>query len=156
MSTINSEVFIRRNKLRRLFETEFNKINAKIKDEAKKAGVSAFHVKYSQHLLDRAIQREIDETYVFDLFRKLSNHVVEVNEFLELPERPDVEEDLDPNIEYRPLRLEITDGTLWLGFTVSKPHPEKTFDTPYSLQCRMAFINTNRYQGKTSKKVINL
>ncbi|AIX12096.1 endoribonuclease [Citrobacter phage Moon] len=151
-----TEVYIRRNKLRRLFETEFHKINAKIKDASKAAGVPGFHLKYSQHLLDRAIQREIDENYVFELFHKLSNHVVEVNAFLELPERPDVEEDLDPNIEYRPLRLEITDQKLWLGFTVSKPVPGKTFSTPYTLNCRMAFINTNRHEGKISKTVINL
>jgi hypothetical protein len=155
MTDIKAEVFIRRNKLRRLFETEFNKINSEIKAAAKVAGVNWFHVKYSQHLLDRAIQREIDENYVFELFHKLSKHVKEVNEFLDMPERPDVEEDLDPNVEYRPLRLEITDGNLWLGFTVSKPNPEKRFDT-HSLQCRMAFVNNNRFQGKTSKKVIYL
>ncbi|ANA49462.1 endoribonuclease [Salmonella phage vB_SnwM_CGG4-1] len=155
MST-NAEVFIRRNKLRRLFETEFAKINSEIKAASTAAGIPGFHVKYSQHLLDRAIQREIDENYVFELFHKLSNHVVEVNTFLELPERPDVEEELNSNIEYRPLRLEITDKTLWLGFTVSKPTPGKTFSTPYSMQCRMAFINNNRYEGKTSKYVIYL
>lgn len=150
---LNAEVFIRRNKLRRMFETEFKKINNDIKNAAAKAGVNWFHIKYSQHLLDRAIQREIDEAYVFELFHKISNHVKEINEFLDMPERPDVEDELLDDVEYRPLRLEITDGNLWLGFTVCKPNPEKSFDT-HSLQCRMAIVNNKRYQGKTSKKVI--
>lgn len=153
--TTNPEVFIRRNKLRRLFETEFRKINSDIKKACALAGVPWFHVKYSQHLLDRAIQREIDETYVFALFNRLSNKVVEMNEYLELPERPDTEEVLEEGINYRPLRLELTDGTLWLGLTVSKPNPEFAFTNP-SLQCRMAFVNNQRHPGKISTKVIYL
>lgn len=151
--SINAEVFIRRNKLRRQFETEFHKINASIKAAAKEAGVDWFHIKYSHHLLDRAIQREIDEKYVFSLFHKLHAHVKEVAEFLAMPARPDTEEELQPGVEYRPLRLEITDGTLWLGLTVS--HMTEKFSN-HSLQCRMAFINSNRFEGKTSKKVIKI
>lgn len=158
MSEINSEVFIRRNKLRRLFETEFYKINSGIKTSASKASVDWFHIKYSQHLVDRSIQREIDEQYVFSLFHKLAGnpeHVKEVAQFLLLPERPDIDEDFVVGIEYRPLRLEITDGNLWLGLTVSKPDPNKRF-TNSSLQCRMAIVNSKRFAGKNSKHVITI
>lgn len=150
--TINSEVFIRRNKLRRQFETEFRQINDEIREASKAAGVSTFHLKYSQHLLDRAIQREIDEKYVFELFHKIKNHVLEVNEFLSLPERPDIDEDFVDGIDYRPGRLEVTDGNLWLGFTVCRPNEK--FKDP-SLQCRMAIVNSKRLPGKASKAVIN-
>lgn len=149
--TINSEVFIRRNKLRRQFETEFRQINDEIREASKAAGVSTFHLKYSQHLLDRAIQREIDEKYVFELFHKIKNHILEVNEFLALPERPDIDEDFVDGIDYRPGRLEVTDGSLWLGFTVCRPNEK--FKDP-SLQCRMAIVNSKRLPGKASKAVI--
>lgn len=151
-SNIDSTVYIRRNKLRRIFETEFSKINSKILDVCNANGVEPFIVKYSQHLLDRAIQREIDESYVFELFQKLHNHVVEVSEFLKMTPLPAVEEDKDPTIEYRPLRLEITDRNLWLGMTVAR----KNETSIYALCCRMAFINNRRLEGKTSTKVIDL
>ena len=151
--TINSDVFIRRNKLRRIFETEFRKINAGIKDAAKTLGLPGFHIKYSQHLLDRAIQREIDENYVFELFHKVKNHVKEVAEFLSMPARPDVDEDFVEGVEYRPGRLEITDGNLWLGLTVCRENPAFKMKT---LQCRMAIINSKRLPGKASKAVIKI
>lgn len=150
--SIDSSVYIRRNKLRRIFETEFSKINATILETCNEKGVAPFIVKYSQHLLDRAIQREIDETYVFALFQKLHNHVVEVTEFLNMKPLPDVESEKDPSVEYRPLRLEITDRNLWLGMTVDRHRP----GCIYSLCCRMAFINNRRLEGKTSTKVIDL
>lgn len=152
MSNIDSSVYIRRNKLRRIFETEFAKINSNIASACKAQGLKPFFVKYSQHLLDRAIQREIDETYVFELFRKLDVHVTEVVEFLNMTPLPDVEAEKDPTIEYRPLRLEITDRNLWLGMTVDRHRP----GNPYALCCRMAFINNKRLEGKTSTKVIDL
>lgn len=150
--TIDSSVYIRRNKLRRIFETEFAEINKSITSSCTEAGVKRFFVKYSPHLLDRAIQREIDEQYVFALFKRLHNHVKEVVEFLNMPALPDVEEDKEPGINYRPLRLEITDRNLWLGMTVDRPQPGKM----PSLCCRMAFINNRRLEGKTSTKVIDL
>lgn len=152
MSELNPEVYIRRNKLRRIFVNEFDKINRQFREACRGTGY-LFHVKYSSHLLDRAIQREIDENYVFQLFYKLANHVDEVIEFLKLPASPDVEEQIDPSIEYRPLRLEITDGNLWLGMTVNKHAPD---EKSFGLNCRMAFINKNRLKGKTSTHVINL
>ena len=142
--TINSDVFIRRNKLRRIFETEFRKINASIKDAAKSLGLPGFHIKYSRHLLDRAIQREIDENYVFELFRKVKNHVKEVAEFLSMPARPDVDEDFVEGVEYRPGRL---------GLTVCRENPAFKMKT---LQCRMAIINNKRLPGKASKAVIKI
>lgn len=150
--SIDSSVYIRRNKLRRIFETEFQKINNQIKDACIKNGLKPFFVKYSPHLLDRAIQREIDEGYVFTLFQKLHAHVVEVVKFLEMTPAPDVEQELDPTVEYRPLRLEITDRNLWLGMTVDRHRPGQA----YNLCCRMAFINNKRLEGKTSTKVIDL
>lgn len=154
MST-NPEVFIRRNKLRRRFETEFKSINDKNRAACKVAGVPAFFIKYSNHLLDRAIQREIDEEYVFSLFHKIHNHVAEIHEFLELPMMPIESSEVIPGVEYRPQRLEITDGTLWLGMTVSLPDPTG-FHTGHSMQCRMAFVNQQRFKGKISTKVIKL
>lgn len=153
--TLQTEVFIRRNKLRRQFETAFRDINSTNKIACKQAGVNWFHLKYSQHLLDRAIQREIDENYVLELFHKMKDHVKEIAEFLAMPERPEVEDQILPGVEYRPLRLEVTDGNLWLGFTVSKPNPDSNF-TSHSMQCRMAIVNNKRLQGKISTKVINL
>lgn len=150
--TIDSSVYIRRNKLRRIFETEFNQINKGIIETCTALGIEPFIVKYSQHLLDRAIQREIDETYMFALFKKLHNHVAEVTEFLNMPPLPDVETDKDPAVTYRPLRLEITDRNLWLGMTVDRHRP----GTIFSLCCRMAFINNRRLEGKISTKVIDL
>lgn len=153
--TINPEVFIRRNKLRRLFETEFIRLNASISTACMKAGVPAFFIKYSNHLLDRAIQREIDEEYVFALFKRIHNHVKEIHEFLELPPKPIEASEVDESIEYRPQRLEITDGTLWLGMTVSLPNPEFP-NRGHSMQCRMAFVNNKRLKGKISTKIITL
>ena len=36
--------------------------------------------------------------------------VLEANEFLSMPPRPDIDEDFIDGVEYRPGRLEITDG----------------------------------------------
>lgn len=152
MSDFNVEVFSTRQKLRRRFETEFREINKSIMAAAKAAKVEPFFIKYSDHLLDRAIQREIDESYVFKLFKRLHNHVADINQFLNMPSLPEVESEIDPTIEYRPLRLEITDGTLWIGLTVDIKKPEKC----YSLKCRMAFVNNKRLKGKISTKVINV
>lgn len=152
MSNIDASVYIRRNKLRRIFETEFSNINKSIKEACQTKGIPPFFVKYSPHLLDRAIQREIDETYVFLLFKKLHTQVDEVVQFLNMTPLPDVEEDKVEGIDYRPLRLEITDRNLWLGMTVDRHRP----GNPYALCCRMAFINNKRLEGKISTKVIDL
>lgn len=150
--SINPEVFVRRQKLRRIFETSFRDINNSIKASARKLGLEPFFVKYSDHLLDRAIQREIDEAYVFTLFNKFHEHVAEVQEFLALEPLPETDELIDPVKSYRPLRLELTDGTLWLGMTVDRKMPGKM----YSLKCRMAFVNDQRKEGKISTKVIKI
>lgn len=150
--SIKVEVFTSRQKLRRLFETEFREINKSIQAAAKVAGVEPFFIKYSDHLLDRAIQRDIDESYVFKLFKRLHNHVADVNQFLNMTPYPEVESEVDLTVEYRPMRLEITDGTLWLGMTVDRKLQSKCF----SLKCRMAFINNKRLKGKISTKVINV
>ncbi|QOI66600.1 endonuclease [Erwinia phage FBB1] len=149
----NAEIHIRRTKLRRIFSTEFDKINLSLKQACKAAGSDiTFHIKYSSHLLDRAIQREIDEEYVFDLFRRLSGKVSEVIKFLELPEYPEIYEQIDPNKVYRPLRLELTDGNLWLGMTVNKNTHDNCKN--FGLRCRMAFVNNKRIKGKISTQEI--
>ena len=151
-NSIDSSVYIRRNKLRRIFETEFQKINNLISRACTEAKIDTFFIKYSPHLLDRAIQREIDEQYVFDLFNKLAPHVREIVSFLEMTPPPNIDSERIPGVEYRPLRLEITDRNLWLGMTVN-PTPPNKFPV---LCCRMAFINNNRLEGKISTKVIDL
>lgn len=154
MSLVNPEVYIRRQKLRRLFEAEFQKINTNIANVLKSLNISErYHVKYHPHFLDRVVQREIEEQHVFDLFNRLPEHSLEVIEFLRMPALPAVEESIDPSVEYRPLRLELTDGTLWLGMTVNL-HGENA--TSYGLNCRMGFINSSRLKGKISTKVIKV
>lgn len=152
MTNIDPSVFIRRNKLRRVFETTFRDINSSVKSAAIKAGIQPFFIKYSNHLLDRAIQRDIDEEYVFALFKKIHLHVEEISEFLKLPPLPIDTADIDPDVVYRPQRLEVTDGTLWLGMTVDN----HILGRWYSLKCRMAFVNNKRLKGKISTYVINL
>ena len=102
--------------------------------------------------MDRAIQREIDEEYVFSVLSKIPNHLKEINEFLAMPWLPIDPKDIDENIEYKPMRLEITDGNLWLGFTMDIPRPGKG----PSIKCRMAFVNDKRLKGKISTKVIHI
>lgn len=152
MNNIDPSIFIHRNKLRRIFENTFRDINNSIKNAAIEAGIEPFFIKYSNHLLDRAIQRDIDEQYVFDLFKKIHHHVEEISKFLELPPLPLDLEQIDPDIKYRPQRLEITDGNLWIGMTVDTHTKGKW----YSLKCRMAFVNNKRLKGKISTYVINL
>ena len=151
MST-NPEVFIRRTKLRRKFEESFKSLNSSLRTSARKIGQDSFFVKYSDHLLDRAIQRDIDEEYVFSILSKFPNHIKEINEFLRLPPLPQADEEIIKGVEYRPMRLEITDGTLWLGFTVDLPRKGKG----PSIKCRMAFVNDKRLKGKISTKVIHI
>ncbi|WJZ27998.1 endoribonuclease [Serratia phage 92A1] len=154
MSLSNPDIYIRRQKLRRMFESEFQQINTDIVNTLKSMGSSQrFHVKYHPHFLDRVAQREIEEKYVFDLFKKLPSCSQEVIDFLLMPPLPATEEDLDPEVNYRPLRLELTDGTLWLGMTVDR-HPENC--TSFGLTCRMGFINSSRLKGKISTKVIKV
>lgn len=143
---MNPNIFVRREKLRRQFEMKFRDINNDIRENAS----SPFMVKYSDHLLDRAIQRDIDANYVFNLIEKITEHTTEVNDFLRMEPLPDVEEHIDPDKVYRPLRLELTDGNLWIGMTVDKCAPGKI----PRLKCRMAFINNRRLEGKISTKVI--
>lgn len=151
MST-NPEVFIRRTKLRRKFEEAFRSLNLSVRARAKAEGKEPFFTKYSDHLLDRAIQREIDEEYVFSVLSKIPDHLKEINEFLAMPWLPIDPKDIDENIEYKPMRLEITDGNLWLGFTMDIPRPGKG----PSIKCRMAFVNDKRLKGKISTKVIHI
>lgn len=154
MTDINPEVFIRRNKLRRQFETEFGKINRAAVEFCKDNAIeNSYHFRYSPHLLDRAIQREIDETYMFKLLRAVKEHSQEISDFLALPPLPHAEQGTIDTDGYRPLRLEITDGNLWLGITVD---PKTSKYNTYGLCCRMAFVNNKRLPGKISTKVIKV
>ena len=51
--TTNPEVFIRRNKLRRRFETEFKSVNDSIRNACASAGIPAFFIKYSNATLSK-------------------------------------------------------------------------------------------------------
>ncbi|ARB05903.1 hypothetical protein fHeYen901_130 [Yersinia phage fHe-Yen9-01] len=151
MSELTYETHIRRSKLRRVFETEFAQINASIKTACKEQNLKPFHIRFTPHLLDRAIQREIDEVYMFKLFNRLHTKVKDVVEYLEMTPLPAVEYKILPGVEYRPFRLELTDGNLWLGLTVDNPLKHES-----GLRCRMAIVNNRRLEGKIGTKVINL
>ncbi|MDP1183330.1 hypothetical protein Q6285_29095, partial [Klebsiella pneumoniae] len=59
----------------------------------------------------------------------------------------------DLGVKYRELRLELTNGDLWIGLTA-----DKTQNSPgtYGLCCRMGIINKNRKPGKISTRLINV
>ncbi|ASD52049.1 endoribonuclease [Pseudomonas phage PspYZU05] len=133
-----------RSKLRRVFEVEFKRINKLIKENCEKESCQSFFIKYSPHLFDRIIDWEIDVDDIFRLFYKVTDNVHLVHEFLEIPDS-----------ESRPLRLEITDGTLWLGLTLSK-RSEIVKHSTQTLQCRTVIKNPNRLQGRISTHVIKL
>ena len=153
---MSAEIHIRRSKIRRMFENQFRVINSHIHDTAIKQGYpEKFHVKYSPHFLDRIIMRELDETAVLNLLSNFHNDFVfeEVMSYLLLPPLPDDQEEIDVNVNYRELRLELTDGKLWIGLTA-----DKTQNSPgtYGLCCRMGIINVNRKPGKISTRLIDV
>ena len=145
---MNVNVHVRRSKLRRFFETEMARVNGEIRDMC---GDSYFFVRFSPHMLDRIIDRQICEHKVMNLFTRFAEHIPEIKEYLSLPDLPDGV-DATHGDGFRPLRLEVTDGTLWVGMTVDKTHNEKE----RGLCCRMIIENSNRLEGKTSTKVIRV
>ncbi|UNA02474.1 site-specific RNA endonuclease [Serratia phage SP1] len=152
---MSAEVHIRRSKIRRMFEQQFRVLNSKIEQAMERTGYGAkFHIKYSPHFLDRVIMRDIEEKSVLDLLSAFGSDVIfeEVMDYLFLPPVPD-DMKLDPNVRYRELRLEITNGKLWIGLTADKvQHSPYT----YGLCCRMGIVNEKRMAGKTSTRLIDL
>ncbi|QPB12259.1 hypothetical protein [Providencia phage PSTCR6] len=139
--------YVERAKLRRFFTDEFKEINKYIRD---KMPDEHFFLKFSPHLVDRVIQRDIAYGHVIKLVREMTNHCEEIYSFCKMVPLPKPGEPRE-DIEYRPLRLEVTDGNLWLGFTA-----DPTNISPIGLLCRMAFYNPNRKPGKISTKLIKV
>lgn len=140
-------------KLRRLFEQEFAKLNAELIQFANANGFIPFHLKYTPHFIDDLIKRDISYTAILNLLSKSKNHMDEISKFLALPYQPRMEEDKTPGVEYRPLRLELTDGELWIGLSSDKPFGQ-FFDNVVGMTCRMAIVNPVRLPSRISCTVI--
>lgn len=96
-------------------------------------------IRFSTHMIDRLIDRGIDEKYAMSIFNKILDKIPSIMSFIH---------DKD-----RPMRLEITDGCLWIGFTVDLI--EEGLGC-YGLCCRMIIKNPNRLEGKTTAVVIRV
>lgn len=141
-------IYVERSKTRRILETEFRNLNKYFKNILPKDDWLRFN--FSTHIIDRIIQRDLSIQQVIRLMYNLEEKVQEVLDYCHLPPLPAPGEKLE-DIEYRPVRLEITDGKLWLGFTVS-PYEK----SPYKLNLRMGFFNPNRLPSKVSTKLIKV
>ncbi|QJT71725.1 endoribonuclease [Shewanella phage Thanatos-1] len=128
-------------KIRKTFESSFKGLNDSIKDSCNKKALPPFFIKYSTHLFDRIIDHEIPTDDVILLFNKIANNVEQVSRYIAM--------------ENRPLRLEITNGSIWLGFTLSEPNENSKYPT-CTLRCRTVILNPNRLQGKISTHLIRL
>lgn len=133
MSQPETNVHVRRSKLRRFFETELRKTNKDLRGDGE-----YFFVRFSPHMVDRLTDRNICEHDTLRLINKLCSVRSEVLDFLKM--------------ENRPMRLELTDGVYWLGMTVDAIE-ETGF---WGLTCRMIIKNRHRLQGKTSTHVIKV
>lgn len=129
-----------REKLFRQIMNELSKINK---------NTTNFYIKVNKHFVDRIIDRNIDQERLYGLLWTIPKHSDEILKLCEMPPQT-VTEELSPNTVYRPLRLEITDGALWLGFTFGL-----TSD-PYNLQCRTVVYNPVRKPGKIDTKIIRV
>ncbi|ASZ76362.1 hypothetical protein [Proteus phage PM2] len=135
-------IHVERAKARRKFSEAFSEINKNLNKEN-----AGFHIKFGSHIIDRTLERGIQLSDIFGLLNKLYQAKESILDYCKLPDMPI--ENPDPNIEYKPTRLEITDGKLWIGFTSS----EGTQGT-YGLTCRMVIFNPSRLPSKISTKVI--
>lgn len=138
METIN--VHVRRSKLRRFFETEMRKTNAKIKEKCLNDGYGEYiFIRFSPHMIDRLTDRHIDEHKTMELFNKVETRLPEIFDFLKMEDRPN--------------RLEITDGNMWIGMTVDLIEDGKPY---HGLCCRMIIENPKRLAGKMSAVVLKV
>lgn len=125
-------------------------IRSQLSDINKKVG-SNFEFKFKEHFIDRIIQRNIDINRVIKLIDEIvsdDQNINAINNYLRMPEMP-IDGDIDPNVEYRPTRLEFSDGVLWIGLT---PYQNKYGN--YQLYLRMAIINKSRLSVKISKTLL--
>lgn len=114
-----------------------------------------FHMKYCSHLLESMVDRNIDPYYFLELLKKSLNKMEIYQRHLSLPVRPRLDEDMEDGVEYRPVRIEVTDGNLWIGMTADKPFGEFE-EVNTGMQCRMAIINNKRFPSRISCDVINV
>lgn len=144
-----------RYKLRRILETEFKAINEMIATNASSQNVThKFHMEYTYHFIDDIILRKIDVDSVVKLIRGVVSHLGEIDNYMSLPYPPHLHEKRVDGIEYRPIRLELTDGSLWVGITPSKIPPSDEYSS--SLTCRMAIVNSRRLSSNVTTKVIKM
>ncbi|UYD57439.1 endoribonuclease [Aeromonas phage B614] len=142
-----------RYKLRRILECEFKEMNARI-EKARAKDSHSFHLEYTYHFIDDLILRNICPDYAIKLIRGLESKMEEIDAYMSLPYPPHLHEKREEGVEYRPIRLEITDGNLWIGITPSKIPPSNDYSS--SLTCRMAIVNNRRLASNVTTKVIKM
>lgn len=144
-----------RYKLRRLLEEEFRQVNSQIEAGRATSGVThRFHLEYTYHFIDDMLLRKISLEQVMALIGKIPSVMKEIDEYMALPYPPHLHEKRVEGVKYRPIRLEITDGRLWIGITPSKIPPSDDYSS--SLTCRMAIVNSRRLASNVTTKVIRL
>ncbi|ASU00739.1 endoribonuclease [Aeromonas phage AS-gz] len=144
-----------RYKLRRILEAEFKEINRKIEEARLASGHGhRFHLEYTYHFIDDLLLRNINVDDTLCLIKGLKEKIHEVDEYMSLPYPPHLDEKRVEGVEYRPIRLEITNGSLWIGITPSKIPPSSEYSS--SLTCRMAIVNSRRLTSNVTTKVIKM
>lgn len=112
-----------------------------------------FHLKYTKHFMDDLIDRNISVDEIYALFEKAFTEMDEFTNYLSLPYRPYVDEEIVEGVEYRPTRLEVSDGEIWIGLTSDKPLIYEE-NRNIGLTCRMAIRNSSRMPSRVSTKTI--
>lgn len=133
---MNPELHIMRSKFRRLLENELRKTNRLMKGKCLETLDKYIFIRYTSHIIDSMIDRNISPQYVVELFNKIHNHIDKVVDFVNTPDRP--------------MRIEFTDGNLWAGFTIDKA------DDVIGLCCRMLIVNGKRLEGKIPSVVVHV
>jgi len=142
---------VMRAKMRRHLEAALNGLTRKAQSMCE--GELTFHLKYTKHYMDDLLDRNISVDEIYALFEKSFEQMSEFTDYLALPYRPYVDEEIVPGVEYRPTRLEVSNGELWIGLTSDKPliHEE---NKNIGLTCRMAIRNASRMPSRVSTKTI--
>lgn len=143
---------ILRAKMRRQLEAVLNGLTRKAQSHLGESEIK-FHLKYTKHFMDDLIDRKISVDEVYALFVKSFDKIHEYSEYLNLPYRPYVDEEIVSGVEYRPTRLEVSDGDIWVGLTSDKPLIYEE-NRNIGLTCRMAIRNPSRKPSRVSTKTI--
>lgn len=130
---------VRRSKLRRFFETEMRETNRKLREKCLGDYDEYIFIRFSSHMIDRLIDRNISEYYTMEIFNKMIDRIPDIMDFI--------------NLKDRPMRLEITDGNLWTGMTVDVI--ERGVGC-IGLCVRMVIENPKRLSGKMPAFVIHV